>query len=262
MLEVAKEVVELAGKVHNEYYGRLLKVDEKLKNDIKLEVDKISEKIMIDTILKRFPSHSILSEECGTIDNDRDYLWIVDPLDGTINYYYGIPYFCSSAACYKKVNRNGTLSNELSDFAIPVCGAIYSVLTNELFYAEVGKGAFLNNTRIKVSSEQDLSECIAVTGMGRTRVSSEKLFDGENALAKKIRKIRCMGAAAYDIANLACGRFNMFFMRGISIWDFAASAIIASEAGAEVSAYEYEKGKWDVVVANSKVMPKLKRIIS
>ena len=262
MLEVAKEVVRLAGKVHIEHYGRLLKVDAKIKNDIKLEVDKLSEKVMIDTILKRFPSHSILSEECGIIDNDKEYLWIVDPLDGTINYYYGIPYFCASAACYKKVDKADKLSQKLSDFAIPVCGAIYSALTNELFYAEVGKGAFLNNTKISASPEQDLKECIAVTGMGRTRVSSDKLFDGNNALAKQIRKIRCMGAAAYDIANLACGRFNMFFMRGISIWDFAASVIIASEAGAEVSAYEYEKGKWDVVVANSNVMPQLKRIIN
>ena len=265
MIGAAKEAVKRAGAIHMEYYGKTLNVDAKMKSDIKLEVDKLAEKAMLEVLAERFPEHSILSEECGEIPTDSEYLWILDPLDGTVNFYYGIPYFCASAACYKQVKRDGKdqsiLIKDFKEFATPVCGAIYTAPTDELIYAEAGQGAYLNDVKISVSPETLMSECIAVTGMGRTRVSSERLFDGENALAKKIRKIRCMGAAAYDISNLACGRFNMFFMRGISVWDFAAAVLIAKEAGAEVDAYEYEKGKWSVTVANREILPILKKII-
>ncbi len=265
MLQTAKDAVKLAGEIHMQYYGKTLNVDAKLKNDIKLEVDKLSEKAMLELISSRFPEHSILSEECGELPKDSEYLWIVDPLDGTVNFYYGIPYFCSSAACYHVPGglerEEGVLYQRLQDFAEPVCGAIFAAPTNELIWAQAGKGAYLNGQRIYASTESEMAECIAVTGMGRTRVASERLLDGENSLASRIRKIRCMGAAAYDIANLACGRFNIFFMRGISLWDFAASALIALEAGADVEAFEYQQGKWSVTSANSSIMPQVRGII-
>ena len=261
MLETAKKAALAAGKIHMDNYGTTLNVDAKLKHDIKLEVDKLSEKRIIEIIRETYPDHSILAEEGGAIETDSEYLWIIDPLDGTVNYYYGIPYFCTSIACIK-VNKGRTdLAQNFSDIGEGVCAAIYSGPTNELIYAATGKGAYLNDQPIHASTETRIEECILTTGFGNTRESFDKMFKNSSAIGQKARKIRCMGAAAYDIANVACGRFNCFFENSIHSWDIAAGAIIAQEAGAVVDAIELEKDKWDTIVASAGVVEELKSII-
>ncbi len=261
MLDTAKEAALGAGKIHMENYGKVLNVDAKLKNDIKLEVDKLSERAIIDIILATYPGHSILGEEGGAIDNGSEYLWIIDPLDGTVNYFYGIPYFCSSVACYKVDPARKGLCKSYSELGDPVCAAIYSGPTKELIYTEAGSGAYLNGKRIFASTEAKIEECIFTTGFGHTKGSSDYMFNGSNTLLKRARKVRCMGAGAYDIANVGCGRFSGFFESGIYAWDIAAGGMIAKEAGAAVDAFEKEDGTWDTIVASPNIIEELKEIV-
>ena len=169
MLETAKKAALAAGKIHMDNYGKTLNVDAKLKHDIKLEVDKLSEKKIIEIIQSAYPYHSILAEEGGAIETDSDYLWIIDPLDGTVNYYYGIPYFCTSIACIKRDQSRTGLAQSFSEIGESVCAAIYSGPTNELIYAARGAGAYLNDNRIQASPETKIEECILTTGFGHTQ---------------------------------------------------------------------------------------------
>ncbi len=261
MLKTAKAAALAAGEIHMQNYGKTLNIDAKLKYDIKLEVDKLSEKAIIEVIRSNYPDHSILAEERGMIDNKSDYLWIIDPLDGTVNFYYGIPYFCTSVACIKVNKERKGLAKNFFEIGEPVCGAVYASITNELIYAEAGKGAFLNDKKISVSTESDLAECILTTGFGHTQDSFDKMFKNSRIIGERARKIRLMGAAAYDISNVACGRFNSFYENAIHTWDIAAAAIIAQEAGAVIDAIENEDGRWDIIVASANIIDELKSII-
>ena len=261
MLEIAKSAALAAGEIQMNNYGKKLNVDEKLKNDIKLEVDKLSEKAIVDIILSTYPNHSILAEEGGITDNGSEYTWIIDPLDGTVNYFYGIPYFCTSIACIK-INKNRAKPAKcFADLGDPVCAAIYAGSTRELIYAEAGKGAYLNDKQIFASKESKLKESFLTTGFGHTKESYKNMFKNSMTLGEQVRKIRCMGAAAYDIANVACGRFTCFFENAIHSWDIAAGAIIAQEAGAAVDAIELEDGRWDVIISSPNIIDDVKKII-
>lgn len=261
MLETAKKAVLEAGKIQMANYGKSLNVDAKLKNDIKLEIDKLSEKAIIEIITTAFPDHSILAEESGATDTSSEYLWIIDPLDGTVNYYYSLPYFCSSVACYRVPKDRKNLCTDFAEYGEPVCGAIYAGPTNELFYAEKGQGAFLNDRQIFVAREHSLDECIVSTGFGSSKDSLEGFLRNGSALADKVRKIRCLGAAAYDIANVAAGRLSGFFEKNLNSWDIAAGIIIAQEAGAAVSARELSRERWDVIISIPEVAAELEMII-
>ena len=261
MLETAKKAVTTAGKIQMDNYGKNLNVDAKLKNDIKLEIDKLSEKTIINIIKATYPDHSILAEESGSYETDNEYLWIIDPLDGTVNYYYNLPYFCSSVACYKINKNRTTLCNNITDYGEPVCGAIYAGPTNELFYAEKDNGAFLNGQQIFAAKEQSLNECILSTGFGSTQDSLNGFFENGTNLIHKVRKIRCLGAAAYDIANVAAGRLSGFYEKNLNSWDIAAGVIIAQEAGATINAYETASEKWDFIVSAPAIAEELKQIV-
>ncbi len=263
MLEIAKAAALAAGKIHMDNYGKTLNVDAKLKNDIKLEVDKLSEKAIIDVILSAHPDHSILGEEGGSIDNGGAYHWIIDPLDGTVNFFYGLPYFCTSIACFKAPAEPINYPRTFKDLGEPVCAAIYAAPTQEFIYAEAGKGAYLNDRPIHASTETKLQEALLCTGYGASQDSYDRMFGGGSSIAAQVRKIRCLGAAAYDIANVACGRATGFFEGGVHSWDIAAGGIIAQEAGAIVDAFETDSAscRWDTIIAAPALLPELKQIL-
>lgn len=246
ILDTAKAAVVTAGRIQKKHFGQSLFVDHKKKNDIKLEVDRLSEEAILNTIRQTHPEHSFIAEESGTRDMNSEYVWIIDPLDGTVNFFYGLPYFCSSVACYKNVRTDG-LCSSIEDLGEPVAAAVYAVMTDELFAAENGKGATLNDQPIKATEITELSEAMIATGFGSTIDGLEKMFNGTQNLSNEVRKMRCLGAAAYDICNSAAGRLSGFFEKGLHVWDIAAGALIAKEAGAIFDAVEYEKGLWNVV---------------
>ena len=185
-------------------------------HDVKLDIDRKSEKIITRIIRDRRPMDGILAEESGAGILSRDGVWIVDPLDGTVNFSHGHPYFCVTVAWLWR--------GELR------VGVTYDPLKDELFYAVRGCGAFCNDRRITPSKTSTLQHAMVAFGFGKEaperRASSD--FSG---LAKSVQRIRICGSAALDLAYVACGRYDAYFEPGIYVWDLAAGSLILEEAG-------------------------------
>lgn len=244
LLAVAAEAARTAGKIQRARARRPREVDHIERHDVKLGVDRLCEEAVVKTIRAAFPSHAILAEEGGDTGGDG-YRWIVDPLDGTVNYYYGLPYYCTSVACY--ASDAGPDVGPLAGVGRPIAGAVYAAPTDELFTAVAGGGAFLNGERIRLHDVTELSEAIVCTGYGKARELCEKLADTCAALVGSVRKIRILGAAAYDLCHVADGRLSGFFEADLRTWDVAAAAIILAEAGGHFEATPLAPTRWRIL---------------
>jgi|TARA_B110000438_G_C15736966_1_gene616746 myo-inositol-1(or 4)-monophosphatase len=197
-----------------------LQVSSKGPGDFVSAADKRSEKIIIEELLKADPKCGVLSEEIGEINKDnKDNRWIIDPIDGTLNFLNGIPQFAISIGYEDKGEM--------------VCGVIFDPIKDEMFFAEKGNGAFLNNSRIRVSNKKKLRDSILVTGGPKfnSKIRSN-IFDEYVKISNSVdAPIRKFGSASLDIANVACGRFDGYWQRELNYWDIAAGIIILKEAG-------------------------------
>ncbi len=224
MIYTAKKAALEAGKIVMKHFRKLPSnaIRSKRKNDFLSFVDEQSEQTILSVIHDKFPSHAFLAEETGASQNNNDYLWIIDPLDGTTNYINGLPVFAISIALLYKDN--------------PIAGVIYDPLHNEMFWAQKGKGAFLNETAIHVSAKEGLDQSLIATGFPFKAkhflpVYSEAFKD----IFTSSVGMRRMGAAAIDLAYVAAGRFDGFWELGLSPWDIAAGTVIVREAGGRIS---------------------------
>ncbi len=220
-MAVAIQAAKSAGAFLKEHFDDTKKVDEESQNDIKIELDKLSQKLITDTILGAFPCHSVLGEEGRAGDASSDCEWIVDPIDGTVNYYYGIPWFCVSIA----LRRCGEI----------VLGVIYDPMMDECWHAELGGPACKNGKQISCSKRDKMAEAIVFVGHGKTDGSKEKGIERFAKIAWQVRKVRNNGSAALAMAYIACGRFDAYVESVISIWDIAAGKIIVEAAGGTVT---------------------------
>lgn len=224
MIEVAKQAALTAGEILLENFRKVTKkeIRRKSRNDFLSFVDENSEKEIISIISDNFPQHSFLAEETGKSTKESDYQWIIDPLDGTTNYLAGIPVFAVSIGLQYK--------NEL------ILGVINDPIHNELFWAEKGKGAYINEQKITTSSAETLGESFIATGFPfkAKQILPEYLQTWKNIFMPSIG-MRRMGAAAIDLAYVAAGRFDGFWEIGLSPWDMAAGALIIREAGGVVT---------------------------
>lgn len=225
MLNIAVRAARSAGTVIVRAFEQLDKVEVETKgtNDFVSNVDLSAEKAIIDTILKSYPKHSIVSEEAGEIKGeDEDYQWIIDPLDGTTNFVKGIPHFAVSIALKVK----GKLDQAV----------IYDPIRGELFTASRGKGAQLNGFRVRVSQHKDLSGAILGTGFPfKHKQHTNAYLDIFKTLFTKTSDMRRAGSAALDLAYLASGRIDGFFEIGLKPWDTAAGELMVIEAGGLVT---------------------------
>jgi myo-inositol-1(or 4)-monophosphatase len=222
--ELARKVIRLSGDYLKRSFGKEL-VDIESPYDTKLVQDRESEAIIVRTIQNMFPQDGFLAEESGKIDSSSGYTWIIDPLDGTVNYSRRIPHVCVSIACR---DREKTLF-----------GLVYDFIRDELFEGCSNCGAFLNEEKIKVSRTAAFER--AVGGFGLMKGKKE-IFEGIeifNRLAKGLKKVRMFGAAALDLCYIACGRTDIFVELGLKDWDVAAGSIIVSEAGGTVEELQY-----------------------
>ncbi|RLC05706.1 MAG: inositol monophosphatase [Deltaproteobacteria bacterium] len=211
-----------SGKVLKSYFGNISDIRKKGPVDLVTEADTASEKIIIGIIREAFPEHSILAEESGLDQCDVDHQWIIDPLDGTVNFAHQVPVFSISIAYAFKETT--------------IMGIVFNPVTGELFSAIAGEGAFLNNHPIQVSDTRVMQESLLATGFPYDLLS---IFDTitdrlENCL-RAAQGIRRLGSAAVDVCALACGRFDGFWEQNLHPWDTAAAVLIASEAGAVVT---------------------------
>ncbi|MFC1629817.1 inositol monophosphatase family protein [Patescibacteria group bacterium] len=218
--EVVVEMTREAGDFLYDSFGEMRTVEEKSPKNYVTDADRKSEKIIISTIKKKFPDHEILAEESGRIGEKSDFLWVIDPLDGTHNYIVNIPIWgVSIALCFKKR---------------PVIGAIYLPCTGEMYEAGFSKGAFLNGKRINVSAVKLLEDSFILSegAMRRKRLEKVKIF---KLLTEKVKRVRLLGSTVSQLAYLAAGRVEGFIGPTGYPWDYAAGSLIIKEAGGKAT---------------------------
>lgn len=231
MLNVAIKAARAAGALINRAALDVesVRVAQKQVNDFVTEVDQASERAIIETLLTAYPQHSILAEESGNEHGTKgsDYVWIIDPLDGTTNFIHGFPVYCVSIALAYK----GKIEQAV----------VYDPSRNDLFTATRGRGAYLNERRIRVSKRTQLKDCLISTGFPFRRGDNFKQY--MNMLGDVMQRtaaVRRPGAAALDLAYVAAGFSDGFFESGLSIWDVAAGSLLVSEAGGLVGNFTGE----------------------
>jgi len=227
LLEIATEAALAAGAVLQSYWGNLESVEEKGRpGDLLTAADKAAEATILEILHRHFPHHSILAEESGQLgEQQSEYLWAIDPLDGTTNFAHQYPFFASSI---------GLLID-----GIPQVGAIFDPFHQELFRAASGLGATRNRRPIKVSQTKELSKSLLVTGFAYDRHQTNDNNYAEFChLTHLTQGVRRSGSASLDLAHVACGRLDGYWERGLSPWDITAGIIIVQEAGGKVTAYD------------------------
>lgn len=244
--------LEESGKILKEYMDKDFAIESKdIISNLVTEVDKRSEARIIEIIKAQFPKHNILSEEIGAIDKDSDTKWIIDPIDGTINYAHGIQICCVSIG----IEKAGEI----------IMGGIFNPFSGELFFAEKGKGSFLNDRNIKVSNETIIDKSLLVTGFPyNTGNNPNKPVEVFAAFVNKDIPIRRLGSAALDICWTACGRFDGFWEYNLNPWDVAAGCLILNEAGGKVTDFdgkEYSIYGKEILATNGQIHDEMMRVI-
>jgi len=217
MVEIARE----AGGLLMEYFHQHVKVEYKGDVDLVTVADRKSEALILERIRERWPTHDILGEEGGLHAQGSDYRWYVDPLDGTTNFAHGFPVFCVSLALEHKGKR--------------VAGVIFDPTRDEMFVAEKGCGAYLNEQRIQVSKVSNLAECLVATGFPSHKRHKNPNIFFYHQITLRTHGVRRAGSAALDLCSVACGRFDGFWEFNLNPWDTAAGVLIVEEAGGRVT---------------------------
>jgi myo-inositol-1(or 4)-monophosphatase len=220
-LETAVHAAQEAGKLLRANFHEVKEVDETLAHDLKLALDKESQDLITGIILEQFPGHAIYGEEGLAGDQSSKHQWIVDPIDGTVNFFYGIPHFCISIA--KRV------SEEL------VIGVIYDPMVGELWTVEKGGQPLLNGNPVTVSTRETLEESILFVGCGKNEEALKTGLERFRQGSLRARKMRMMGSAALGMAYIACGRLDAYVEARISLWDIAAGQLMIEATGGKVT---------------------------
>lgn len=253
MLNTAVKAARRAGAIINRASLEidLLNVRSKRENDFVSEVDHAAEQAIIETLLHAYPKHAILAEESG-VTGESEYLWVIDPLDGTTNFLHGFPQYAVSIALMHK----GQLAHAV----------VYDPIRNELFTASRGRGAYLNERRIRVSKRDKLKNALISTGFPFRDFTHLDAYIGMfRDLVQNTAGLRRPGSAALDLAWVAAGRTDGFFEIGLNVWDIAAGCLLILEAGGLVSDFAGEEGylaSGHVVAGTPKVFAQLLKVLS
>ncbi len=249
VINIAKE----AGEIVREGFGKKLKIEYKSnETNLVTEIDKASEKFITDFIKKTYPTHDILAEESGEMKSGSEYLWVVDPLDGTTNFAHGLPIFSVSIGLQKKGKT--------------ILGVVYDVMQDITYFAEEGNGAYANSERLKVSLNDKINHSVLVTGFPyNISENPEKTLEIFSALTRKARAIRRLGSAAIDMCYVAKGVFDAFWEVYLHPWDICAGILIVEEAGGIIT--DFHGKKIDIyakriLASNEKMHPHLMDIIN
>ncbi len=221
-------------------------------NNLVTEADHAAEKVIMDVIKSKFPDHQVLAEETGEIIQDSAYKWIIDPIDGTVNFAHGIPLNCVSIG----VEHEGEI----------ILGCVYNPHLNELFFAEKGNGAFLNDKPIRVSEETQAIKACLVTGFPYTYINMPdgplEIFD---RFIRKGVPVRRLGSAAIDLCWVAAGRFDGFYEHKLEAWDSAAGYLMVEEAGGKVTDFtgsKFSVYQHRILATNGKIHEEMLRVIN
>jgi len=263
---VAREAAKAAGRCQMDRFGKDgQRILDNPAHDLKIAMDRASE-MAICTILKSaFPDHTILSEEVGVMGHNADFTWIIDPLDGTLNYFHGMPLFCTSVACYhtpltSHTNIPGTRVSAVSH-GKPLVGVVYAPYLDWLFSATVGHGATFNGQPIRKTSSAALEDAVISISFGSHEVVMGHMQTVVAVLLQKTKKLRMFGATALELAQLAKGPTAGLVRLNVKIWDFAAAAPILTECGVQFEARPNVMNGWQILAARSDIFQPLKSIL-
>jgi myo-inositol-1(or 4)-monophosphatase len=250
MLEFAIRLGKKAGEYLQEHLTHDIEVGHKGRIDLVTNIDRGSQALIVEEIERTFPSHSILAEEGFRKDGGSPFTWIIDPLDGTVNYVHRIPFFCVSIAVFK--------SGE------PYLGVCFNPISGDLFWAQAGKGAYLHNTRISVSSTASLIDSLVVTGFPYVHDEIEAVITRFSRIIRKAQAVRRFGSAALDLCFVAKGSIDAYWEVGLKPWDIAAGVVVLLEAGGMVTALDgspFDLSKGDLLASNTRVHDELKKLM-
>jgi myo-inositol-1(or 4)-monophosphatase len=244
-LDAAEKAARAAGKLLRKNFGRPQRVNAVAAHDIKLQIDIQTQELITKLLLKEFPRHALYGEEGIVGDQSSEHQWIVDPLDGTVNYFYGIPHFCVSIALRRR--------NEV------MVGVIYDPIRREMWKGQKGETSKLNGDPVHVSDRADLAEAVVSVGLAKTGETINANFPLLQQMVHRVRKCRVLGSAALDMAYVACGRLDAYIEQGISLWDIAAGWLLVENAGGTVDLRPREdmKDKYSIIASNGVINLKL-----
>jgi myo-inositol-1(or 4)-monophosphatase len=230
-LACAIRAARAAGKVICDNAGVTKKISSSSQHDIKLELDVRCQKLIERSLLKDFPHIPLLGEEGDSGDTTAERRWVVDPIDGTVNFTYGVPHACVCVALQEKVAT--PRESGYPDGYATLVGVVYDPFCDEMWTANRGQAAKLNGKPIRVSKRRNLAEAIVSIGFAKTKENLDRTLPYFNELVHRVRKIRIMGSAALALTYVASGRFDAYIESGISLWDIAAGGLILECAGGE-----------------------------
>ena len=231
-----------------------LNIAEKQHNDFVTDVDKAAEQAIIETLLKAYPDHAILAEESGpsaNLNDESEYTWIIDPIDGTTNFMHGYPNYCVSIA----LAQRGVITQ----------GVVYDPVRNDLFTATKGAGAYLNDKRIRVSRSDRLASTLVAAGHGPGPRNVADYLRMYPVMIERVQAIRCGGSAALELTNVAAGRSDAYYEKNLKPWDIAAGALLVTEAGGIVGEFNGESDylyKGHIIAANPKIFAQMVPLLS
>ena len=240
-LQVAEEAAREAGALLRQNFHRDKDIDDARHHDVKIALDRESQELITRVLLDAFPDHALYGEEGLAGNQDAPFQWIVDPIDGTVNYLYGIPHFCVSIA----LRHEGVI----------ILGLIYDPMIDELWTVEKGGKPMLNG-RVTIASARDrLEESILFVGCGKDEEALKTGLARFERASIRARKMRMMGSAALGMAYIACGRLDAYIESRISLWDVAAGIILVESAGGKVdlSPHPTDPDVWSVVATNGRI---------
>lgn len=240
-LDTAIQACRAAGDLLRSNFGTDIAVDEAKHHDVKIALDRKSQDLITQIILDAFPDHAIYGEEGAAGNQDSPLEWIVDPIDGTVNFLYGIPHFCISIALREK--------GEI------ILGTIYDPMVDELWTIEKGGKPLLNGKEIKASSRTKLEESILFVGCGKTEEALATGLKRFERASLKARKMRMMGSAALGMAYIASGRLDAYIESRISLWDIASGKLLVEAAGGSVTLDPIPgtEDAWSIVASNGNI---------
>lgn len=240
-LETAEQAARQAGALLRENFGKDMHVDETHHHDLKLALDRESQDLITRILLAEFPDHAIYGEEGLAGNPESEHQWIVDPIDGTVNFFYNIPHFCVSIA----LRSEGEL----------VVGVIYDPMLDELWTVEKGGAALLNGVPIRVSNRDRLEDSILFVGCGKDEAAMAAGLERFRRASVRARKMRMMGSAALGMAYIATGRLDAYVESRISLWDIAAGQLLLEAAGGktELAANPTRPEVYSIVASNGKI---------
>ena len=253
-LAVAIKAARAAGQVMHTNWHKPKRVNSAEAHDIKLELDVQCQALIEKILAAAYPEVPVLGEEGSTGDVNAEYRWVIDPIDGTVNYFFGMPHACVSIALQVQSPKSKVQSRASHE---SVVGVIYDPFTDEIWTTTKGAPTRLNGEIVRVSNRSKLEDCVIAIGFSKSKDNLEKSLPHLNRLARRVKKIRIMGSAALELVYVASGRLDAYIERTINLWDVAAGSLLVENAGGEFYVLPAPGGKLRMCADNGKLRKKM-----